>query len=1756
MTEQQFPDDQLKVLKTRRGQIKSRLTRFQNYLSSTFQSNKNLTELSKRLSVIEPHCFNDFDAVQSEIEVIDPNEASERDNFEIVYFACISAAQDYINDSKVNQTHSQIDSFSRGEFAINSLHTQPIRVNLPLINLPHFKGSYNEYTHFHDTFVSLIDNNESLDEVQKFHYLISCLEGEAVNLVQSLDITASNYRVAWDLLKQRYENKRMIINSHLKSLFDLPVLPKENVTSLRHFIDSFNKDLRALKSLGQDIDQWDTILLFLLSSKLDFASKKDWENKISSNSNPTVSEFCKFLNNRCQVLESLYHKDNNTSQGQKQSFQRGSGAISRNHVSTRMEQSKEFKCFYCQGAHCLYYCDKFLKLNGQDRCVEVKKLKLCVNCLKPFSYSHSCNGSCKVCKAKHNTLLHISRGDSYGKAHVSSPETQEEVPGRQNETKGNFQISQDTELAQNLNTLNVTAHSNNVDNSMVLLATANILIKNESQQYVSCRALLDGGSQSNFITSELVQKLNLQTEKVKFPISGIGESITNVSTKVSTSIKSHNSSFTKNMSFLVLDNITGYIPSQSFDCSKIVIPNGLVLADDKYNRSQRVDILIGASVFYELLSPGQIKLGKNLPILQSTKLGWLVTGSVFSNKFQGECCMLSMNQDELSAKLEKFWSLEEVQLSNVKLTKEEQFCEDHFKENFKRDETGRFTVSLPLKDNVTELGNTYENAKRRFLHLEQKMQKNIAFAKMYREFMHEYEDLNHMTRLAETDVSAETIHFYLPHHGVLKESSETTKLRVVFDASAKGTTGISLNDVACVGPTIQEDLISIILRFRIHNYVIKADIAKMYRQVNVKKEHRDLQRILWRDDPDEELSHFVLNTVTYGTAPASFLAIRSLRQAAIEQAEVFPEAANIIFSDFYVDDLISGSCSIENLRRLKCEVFDILQGAGFVLRQWKSNNRDVLDTDEYQDSCHFSEEGSVKTLGIMWNPNSDCFHFSIDQLRLNRELTKRVVLSLISQIFDPLGIIGPIIIKAKIILQQLWRMKSDWDDPIPASHRSEFMQFFESLNDLNKISVPRQVCLSVYINIQLHGFTDASEQAYGVCIYIRTEDSVGRISSMLLCSKSRVAPLKCISLPRLELCGAVLLSKLVDKTTKSLKIQFNEICLWTDSMIVLAWLAQEPTSWKTFVSNRVSEIQGLTNSATWSHVISEENPADIISRGCSVTTLADCALWWSGPHWLQQVRCHWPKVAPISIHTDDALEKRSNKLVCISTVSELCFIDKFSSYSKLLRVTAYCLRFIANLKTKQTQKTTGGLQTEEIIQARCQLIRLIQAKHFSMELVKLKQKGQVSKKSRLLSLNPFLDDHGIIRVGGRLTNARLSVDKRYPIVLPNKCHFTDLVILYEHLRTLHGGVQTVLSAVRQMYWPIGSKSQVKKIVYKCITCFRARPKQFCPTMGNLPKARVTPSSPFYISGCDYAGPFFIRDGTVRGRKIVKVYVCVFICFSTKAIHLELAGDLSTKTFLNALKRFFSRRGICKEIWSDNGTNFQGASNTLENLKTHLMSINDDNEFQDYLLKNQVKWHFIPPRAPHFGGLWESAVRLMKHHLTRVIGDAHLTYEHFNTLLIQVEAVLNSRPLSPISNDPNDLNPLTPGHFLIGRELTSLPEELIRHIPTNRLNLYQRVQQMMQSFWQRWQRDYLHTLHQRTKWMFKPPNSLQAGQMVLLKEDNLIPMRWKLGRIVKTYKGNDDITRVVDVQTTSGVVKRAFSKICVLPIDGCVEGSHT
>lgn len=327
-----------------------------------------------------------------------------------------------------------------------------------------------------------------------------------------------------------------------------------------------------------------------------------------------------------------------------------------------------------------------------------------------------------------------------------------------------------------------------------------------------------------------------------------------------------------------------------------------------------------------------------------------------------------------------------------------------------------------------------------------------------------------------------------------------------------------------------------------------------------------------------------------------------------------------------------------------------------------------------------------------------------------------------------------------------------------------------------------------------------------------------------------------------------------------------------------------------------------------------------------------------------------------------------------------------------------------------------------------------------------------------------------------------------------------------------------------------------------------KPDSISPIMGQLPSSRVNPSRPFSICGMDLAGPFTIKDGTLRSRKLVKVYVCVFICFSVKAIHLEMASDLSTPVFLNTLKRFFARRGISREIWSDNALNFIGSSNKIQNSYNNLLNLDQDSEFRNYLLDNKITWHFIPPRTPHFGGLWQSAVKLAKFHLTRVIGTSHFTYENFYTILTQIESILNSRPICPISNDPNDLNPLTPGHFLIGTSLNALAEENVEDISTNRLNKYQQIQQVIQSFWRRWSKEYLHNLQQRHKWKFNDLRTLQPGLLVVLREDNVHPLHWRMGRIIEVHPGSDSVARVVSVKTSTGIVKRAFSKICVLPVD--------
>lgn len=510
---------------------------------------------------------------------------------------------------------------------------------------------------------------------------------------------------------------------------------------------------------------------------------------------------------------------------------------------------------------------------------------------------------------------------------------------------------------------------------------------------------------------------------------------------------------------------------------------------------------------------------------------------------------------DLEASLKRFWEIEEIPEQRPQTT-EELKCEEHFMATHHRSSSGRYIVQLPFRQQINSLGESRKAAASRLSQMERRFKANRSLHKGYCEFMDEYERLGHMTEV-HPGVAVEKS-YYLPHHAVVKPDSSTTKLRVVFDASAASTSGVSLNDKLMVGARLQDDLYIILLRFRLHRIAFTADITKMYRQIEMAPAHRDFQRILWRKQMTDPVKEYQLNTVTYGTSAVPHLAVRSLQQLAIDEQTRFPIASAVLLNDFYVDDLISGCGSVESSITKVRSIIDILLRGGFDIRKWTSNCPQLLTTIpvDHQELRPDTEliPDSIKALGLHWNPAKDVIFFQSNLQRSISAATKRSLLSDISKLFDPIGLLAPIIIIGKILFQQLWLRGVDWDDPLPSDLAATWMDYRNSLCDVSQIEIERWLHTAGNSRVQLHAFADASERAYAAAIYIKSVDQTGNTIVSLVTAKTRVAPTKQLSLPRLELYAAHLASKLLVSVQRALKLHDAEIYAWSDSTITLAWI--------------------------------------------------------------------------------------------------------------------------------------------------------------------------------------------------------------------------------------------------------------------------------------------------------------------------------------------------------------------------------------------------------------------------------------------------------------------------------------------------------------------------------------------------------------------------------------------------------------------------
>ncbi|GFV82383.1 integrase catalytic domain-containing protein [Trichonephila clavipes] len=910
-------------------------------------------------------------------------------------------------------------------------------------------------------------------------------------------------------------------------------------------------------------------------------------------------------------------------------------------------------CILCRNSHPLYKCIAFQNMSVECRKKFVTNNKLCINCLRLHYGACMSKYKCTVsgCKGLHNSLLHDSDELCSAVKNHTGGERGIETNSNPTPFEGQPEVAVLT-----------------YGNKCVLLNTFMIFVKSADGYRIKLRGLLDNASTICVMREYIARKLGFKFKSANQSITGIN-GITQ-SSKYSANIEVSNRDYTfaRNAQFSLLPKIIDAIPVSKLNISDLNIPASIELADSNFHMPGQIDILIGSELFFEILNPEQYYyLQEGNVILQNTKFGYLVTGTLPQSQQQANCCLIS--EPSLDITVKKFFELESLPDDSKEITKSEEeiYCEEHFVSTYKRDKTGRIIVRLPIKENAeTLLGYSKENAIKRLNGIWEKLNKNNTMGTLYKEFMNEYELLGHMEEIKNETL--DKINYYIPHHSVYKSEKTSTPLRVVFDASAKTTSGFSLNSILLNGGIIQQDLFSIVSRFRKHEYAFSADIKKMYRQILVDPNQRDLLRIMWKTSADAPVKTYKLATVTYGTVSAPFLATRTLRALADEEKAEFPDAADVICNDSYMDDILSGESTLEGAKKLQTILSQLLQRGGFELHKWVSNSSELLkdlSTSSYVFDKEF-QDAPVKTLGMLWDPKVDCLTYKV-KISDKVNFSKRDVLSEISRLYDPLGLIGPIVTKAKIFIQELWKIKLDWSEQLPPDAMEEWMNFYQKL--------AKQVQSGSLENTH-------HTEVRTVCSFTTIEIS------------QKVVPI--------------------------LQLPINKIWMWTDSTIALAWIKTEPHKLKTFVSNRVAEIQALSKDYHWKHVSSKNNPADLISRGCNVDELLKNEMWFSGPD-LQTDEYEDNQLFPDPSYRDE--------LKCAVTLSMTeCssnFYDELfnvtNNFIKLIRIFSFIFRFINNIKAKESCNKEKYLTADEVKRSTEFLAKIAQLSEFKAEIDALKK---------------------------------------------------------------------------------------------------------------------------------------------------------------------------------------------------------------------------------------------------------------------------------------------------------------------------------------------------------------------------------------------------------------------------------------------------
>ena len=1313
----------------------------------------------------------------------------------------------------------------------------------------------------------------------------------------------------------------------------------------------------------------------------------------------------------------------------------------------------------------------------------------------------------------------------------------------------------------------------------IALRTVPVILRNGDRS-IKVNALLDDGSTKSYINADVAAELGLQgkTEKVVVNVLN-GQVETFESKPVDFELYSTNGSVNMKVNAYTANKVTGDMGVFDWNKCKNRWPYLKNIAFPHSTKRNMVDLLIGLDCAYLHCAIEEVKGKPNEPIARLTPLGWTCIGNP-GRKNEG--AMLQTNfastffakdqssLNQLNSTLKRFWEVEEEpSMHKAPVIRPEEKLALQTAENTIKFENQMYRVGVPWKERHPTLPGNYGMALQRLENTEKRLKRSPDIADSYNKCIEQYVEKGYVRKIQEHEICESR--WYLPHFPVIKPDKETTKTRIVFDASAKHE-GVSLNDVIHQGPKLQRDLFDVLLRFRKLPVALLCDIAEMYLRIGITDEDKPYHRFLWRGtDQNRYPDVYEFDRVVFGVNSSPFLAQFVLQQHAKTYQTDFPVAAETIQKSTYMDDSMDSTLSEEKAIELYTQLSLLLTKAGMHARKWMSNSSTVLSEIPVEDrkaevDLDRDQLPCAKTLGVWWMADRDVFTFKENAPDDTMVYTKRNFLRKIATLFDPIGFLAPFTIRAKMILQDLWTTGLEWDEELTEPLTIPARAWFNELTELKQLQIPRYLCEDERASetISLHTFVDASETAYGAVVYARCLKMDGCVTRNIVAAKARVAPTISTSIPRLELMAAVVGVRLAMRIAKVLDIPVSSATFWSDSANALWWIRGRSRQFKPFVANRVGEIQSGTNPDQWRYVPTSLNPADFLSRGMKATELIENKAWWKGPEFLGHSEDTWPsnkdfgqpvwgaelkrststpRIQNSQVEDRKLLDPVSSVFLAVTTRESQVLVDpsRYSSWLRLRRIQAWVDRFIDNCQKPKADRTTGGLSVEELNQVEIKIVKETQRRNFPEEWQSLLHDKKLSPSSKLLGLHPKIDSDGLMRSDSRLKHAKfLSYDVRYPVILPRKSWVTKLIVKEFHERGHHAsGTNQTLSALSARYWIVSAREAIREWEQECSECRRRKARTCEQIMAPLPTSRLKKTlRAFTRTAVDFAGPFITVQG--RGIRRAKRYLCLFTCLTTRAVHLEIAFGLDTDSFLNSFYRMVSRRGLPEELYSDNGTNFKGADNELKLLVSQI----DKSKIAESVANKGVKWHFNPPLAPHFGGVHESLIKSAKRSINSILGNADINDEELMTAIIGAEGLINSRPLTYQSANPADDVPLTPNHFLhgqIGGQFAPLSVDSTQY---NLRKRWRRVQELVRHFWQRWLREWLPALAARKKWK-QDRRDVAVGEVVLVVSPDTSRGNWPLGRVLEVYPGTDGRVRVAKLQVGQGTVVRPVTKLCPL-----------